>query len=115
MGMKGKLYTMLKVKSDYGLTSIEKMLYWMIGDTSHEEYIRSLIDLRDAGHIYEDNDGNPITYRNHYLTEKGYAYLPKVKRLYLKELWMKSRWNIIAWLIPVLLTIVFGLIGLLKN
>ena len=94
--MKGKLYTMLKVKSDYGLTSIEKMLYWMVGDTSHEEYIRSLIDLRDAGHIYEDNDGNPITYRNHYLTEKGYMYLPKVKRLYLKELWLKNRWKILA-------------------
>lgn len=105
MDMKGKPYTMLKVKSEYGLTSIEKMLYWMIGDTSLEEYIRSLIDLRDAGHIYEDNDGNPITYRNHYLTEKGYAYLPKVKRLYLKELWLKNRWTLIGWTIMFVLAL----------
>lgn len=94
--MKGRLYTMLKIKKDYGLSYLEKVLWWMVEDVDLEEYLRSLIELRDTGHIYEDNDGNSLSYRNHYLTEKGYAYLPKLKRLYLKELWLKNRWKILA-------------------
>lgn len=113
--MKGRLYTMLKIKKDYGLSYIEKVLWWMVEDVTIEEYLRSLIELRDTGHIYEDNVGNSLAYRNHYLTEKGYQYLPKLKRLYLRNLWIKNRVKIIAWMIPVLLTIVFGLIGSLKN
>lgn len=115
MGMKGRLYTMLKVKSDYGLSGIEKLLWWMVEDTSHEEYIRNLIELRDSGYIHEDKNGNAIINRSRYLTENGREYLPKVKRLYIRELWIKNRWAVIAWLIPVVLTVLFGLIGLLKN
>lgn len=94
--MKGKLYTLLKVESDYGLTTMEKLLWWMVEDTTHEEYIRNLIELRDAGYIHEDNDGNAIIGRNRYLTEKGRGYLQKIKMLYLKELWLKNRWKILA-------------------
>ena len=113
--MKGKLYTMLKVKSEYGLSGIEKLLWWMVEDTSHEEYIRNLIELRDAGYIHEDKNGNAIINRNRYLTKEGREYLPKVKRLYIRGLWLKNRWSVIAWLIPVLLTVLFGLIASLKN
>lgn len=113
--MKGRLYTLLRLKADYQLRLDEKLLRWMVKDASHEEYLRNLIELRNSGHIHEENNGMPVYYRPHYLTEKGYDYLPKVKRLYLKKLWMKNRWKVIAWLIPVLLTIVFGLIGLLKT
>lgn len=94
--MKGRLYTLLRVKSDYGLSIDEGLLRWIVEDTSHEEYIRNLIELRDSGHIHEENNGMPVYYRTHYLTEKGYDYLPKVKRLYLKELWLKNRWKILA-------------------
>lgn len=115
MGIKGKLYTLLKVKSDYGLSVTEKLLWWIVKDVKHDDYIRNLIELRDAGFIHEDNGGNAISYRNRYLTEKGRIYLLKIKRLYLRELWLNIRWKVIAWVIPVLLTILFGLIGLLKN
>lgn len=103
--MKSRLYTMLKVKSDYGLTYTEKLLWWIIEDTTHEEYIRDLIELRDAGHIHEDNDGNAVAYRNHYITEKGREYLSKIKRLYLKELWIKNRWKIICFVLPTLIAL----------
>ena len=108
MGMKSRLYTMLRVRSDYGLSYTEKLLWWMVEDTSHEEYIRNLIELRDSGHIYEENDGKPVYYRLHYLTEKGYDYLPKVKQLYLKELWLKHR-------MKVLIAVLCSLGALLKD
>lgn len=103
--MKGRLYTMLKVKSDYGLSSAEKVLWWMVKDTTHERYIRNLIDLRDAGYVHEDNDGNAIAYRNRYLTENGRKYLSKVKKLYLSELWMNNRWTLIGWIVMFVLAL----------
>lgn len=105
MEMKGRLYTILKVKSDYGLTAIENLLFWMVEDTTYEEYIRNLIELRDDGYIHEDNDGNSIMYRNRYLTKKGREYLPKLKKLYLKELWLNNRWALIGWLIMFVLAL----------
>lgn len=105
MGMKGRLYTMLKLKSDYGLSGIEKLLWWMVEDTSHEEYIRNLIELRDAGYIHEDKNGNAIFYRNRYLTENGRKYLLKVKKSYLNELWMNNRWTLIGWIVMFVLAL----------
>lgn len=86
---------MLRLKADYQLSLDEKLLRWIVEDTLHEEYIRNLIELRDSGHIHEENNGMPVYYRPHYLTEKGYSYLPKVKRLYLRELWLKHRLKVL--------------------
>lgn len=113
--MKGKLYTLLKVKSDYGLTTTEKLLWWLVEDATHEEYVRNLIELRDAGLIHEDNDGNSLVKRNRYLTEKGRANLPKLKRLYLNGLWLKNRWKILTWTASGVATILLALIDSLKN
>ena len=87
---------MLKVKSDYGLSLNEKVLLWLIGEVKLNDYIGSLIELRDSGCIYEENSNEPIICRKRYITEKGYKYLPTLKRLYLKDLWIKNRWKILA-------------------
>ena len=114
-GMRGRLYTLLRIKSEYGLSYKERLLWMLVESTAHDEYIRHLIELRDAGYIYEENDGSAISYRNRYLTNRGREYLPIVKRLYLKGLWIKNRWKILGWVISVLVSILFSLLGLLKN
>lgn len=86
MGMKGKLYTMLKVKSDYGFNFLEKVLWWHLKDTGREEYIHYLIELRDGGYIVEKNKEQPIDKRVHYLTQQGYLFLEKIKLDYSKNL-----------------------------
>lgn len=104
--MKAKLYTLLKVKSDYGLTTTEKLLWWLVEDATHEEYVRNLIELRDAGLIHEDNDGKSLVKRNRYLTEKGRKYLSELKRLYLKELLLKGlKWNLKHWYVALIAVI----------
>lgn len=113
--METRLYTLLKIKAEYGLSITERILWMLVEDTTHEEYIRNLIELRDAGYVYENNDGDAISYRNRYLTDYGREYLQSVKRLYLKELRIKNRWKFLGWLISTLLSILIGLIGLSKN
>ena len=113
MAVSGKLYTLLKMK--YKHTVYEKFLMWMIGDISHEDYIRYLIELRDAGFIKEVNNGDAIINRKRSITEDGLQCLFELKRLYLKELWLKNRWRMIAWLISALLSILFGLLDFLKT
>ena len=111
--MRGRLYTLLKMKHE--LTVYEKFLMWVIGDISHEDYIHHLIELRDAGLIDEENNGDAIINRKRSITEDGLQCLFELKRLYLKELWLKNRWRMIAWLISALLSILFGLLDFLKT
>lgn len=103
--MKGKLYTMLRIKREYELSLFERVLWWMVEDAELDEYIRSVIELRDAGYIHEEDSDNAIYYRLRYITEKGYHFLPRLKRLYLKELWIKNRWTLIGWIIMFLLAL----------
>lgn len=84
--MRGRLYTLLRVKSDYGLTALEQVLWRFVENTSREDYIHYLIELRDGGHIEEKNKEQPIDRRTHYLTEQGYLFLEKSKKEYLKYL-----------------------------
>lgn len=88
--MKGKLYTMLRIKREYELSLFEYALWLLVKDTGREEYIHYLIELRDGGHIKEKNKEQPIDKRLHYLTRKGYDYLPKVKTMYLNQLKKKA-------------------------
>ena len=94
--METRLYTLLKIKAEYGLSITEWLFWTLVEDTSHEDYIRNLIELRDAGYIHEDNNGDALSYRNRYLTDCGREYLQSVKRLYLNELWIKNRWKVIG-------------------
>ena len=101
--MKCKLYTMLKVKSDYGLSLNEKVLLWLIGEVKLNDYIGSLIDLRDSRCIHEINKGEAVAYRTRYLTEKGYRYLSDLKKLYLKELIIKFlKWSLKHWYVALI-------------
>ena len=56
--MKGKLYTMLRIKREYELSLFEHVLWWMVEDAELDEYIRSVIELRDAGYIHEEDSDN---------------------------------------------------------
>lgn len=103
MAVSGKLYTLLKMK--YKHTVYEKFLMWMIGDISHEDYIRYLIELRDAGFIKEVNNGDAIINRKRSITEDGLQYLSELKRLYLRGLWLKNRWSLIGWTIMFVLAL----------
>lgn len=101
--MKERIYTLLKVESDYGLSVLEKMFWQAVDGITHEAYIRNLIELRDAGYIHEDNDGNSIIYRNRYLTEKGRKYLSELKMLYLRELSLRClKWNLKHWYVALI-------------
>ena len=107
MGIKGKLYTLLKVKSDYGLSAAEKLLWRIVEDVKHDEYIRNLIELRDAGFIHEKSNGEPIAKRIHNITEKGIVYLKKLKVLYLKEISIKSlKWSLKHWYVALIAVLV---------
>lgn len=103
MTIRGKLYTLLKLK--HKLTVYEKFLMWMIGGISHEDYIHHLIELKDAGFIDEENNGDAIINRKRSITENGLQYLSELKRLYLKELWLKNRWSLIGWTIMFVLAL----------
>lgn len=103
MAISGKLYTLLKMK--YKHTVYEKFLMWMIGDISHEDYIHHLIELRNAGLIDEENNGDAIINRKRSITEDGLQCLFELKRLYLKELWLKNRWSLIGWTIMFVLAL----------
>lgn len=104
MKSKIQLYTLLKVKSDYGLSGIEKFLLWIVKDVSDNEYMGALIDLRDSKHIKEINDGNALLYRTRYLTISGYEYLEILKKLYLKDLWISNRWKLIFGILGILIS-----------
>ena len=101
--MKARLYTLLKIESDYGLRLNERILWKLVEGVEYKEYVRNLIELRDAGHIKEYNDGNALTYRTRFLTEKGRLYLKRLKMLYLKELSLNGlKWTLKNWYVALL-------------
>lgn len=98
MKTRERLYALLEVKRK--LTVYEKSLMWMIGNVSHGDFIHHLIELRDAGLIMEENNGDAIINRERSITDDGIRYLLKIKKLYVKNLVIKC----LKWFALTLLT-----------